>query len=165
MSGALVASWLLPACSDSPLPGSQLGTYKVTGVPQSNTCGLGAPNPWAFNVQLSKNSGMLYWSFMDGSPLLSGPLSAQSQALIESAQQANVDGAPDGAPGACVMGRQDTISVTLGSGSPPAGFTGSLSYAFSVPSGYNCSDQLVAAGGTYDALPCAITYSITATHQ
>lgn len=146
------------------MPGSQLGTYKVTSVTQSNTCGLGAPNPWAFSVQLSKNSGMLYWSFMDGSPVLSGPLNAQS-ALIESAAQANVDGAPDGAPGPCVMGRQDSINVTLGAGSPPSDFSGTLSYAFSVPSGYNCSDQLVAAGGTYDALPCAITYSMTATHQ
>ena len=141
-----------------------LGTYKVQGVPQSNTCGLSAPNPWAFDVQLSQKDGTLYWSFLDGSPVLSGPLNA-SQALIESAAQANVDSSPDGAPGPCVMGRQDSIDVTLGMGSPPAGFSGTLSYAFSVPTGSNCSDQLVASGGTYDALPCAITYSITATHQ
>jgi hypothetical protein len=44
-------------------------------------------------------------------------------------------------------------------------FTGSIGYAFSVPSGVDCSDQLAAAGGMYATLPCTVSYSMTATLQ
>ena len=63
------------------------------------------------------------------------------------------------------MERDDNVQVTLGSGSPPSSFTGTVTYAFLATSGSNCSDQLTTAGGQYSTLPCTITYSVKATRQ
>jgi hypothetical protein len=164
-AGFACASVLLN-CSDSPLPGTQLGTYRVVATLQTNTCGngLGAPNPWTFDVQLSQQGSTLYWSWLDGSAPLSSTLSDNAVSLTNS-QTSNVDSTADGGAGPCTMQRADTVQVTLGSGSPPASFKGAVRYAFSVSGGADCSDQLSAAGGSYDALPCSVTYSTTATRQ
>jgi hypothetical protein len=80
-------------------------------------------------------------------------------------QQADVDTTADGGEGPCVMERDDTVALTLGSGSPPASFTGTVSYAFSATVGSTCTDQLAVSGGAYTALPCTISYTITASRQ
>ena len=127
-------------CSSNPMPGTLLGTYTVVGQSQTNSCGLAAPNPWQFDVQLSEDGSTLYWSFMDGSPFLSGAV-AESQATLSTSQTANVDGSEAGL-GPCDMQRNDTYQLSLSSGSPPPSFSGTITYAFSVPSGYSCGDQL-----------------------
>jgi ABC-type glycerol-3-phosphate transport system substrate-binding protein len=164
-AGALAAALVLLACSGSPLPGTVLGTYKVVGQIQTNSCGLGAPNPWTFDIQLSQDGATLYWSWMDGTPPLSSPLTTESNATLTSTLQVNVDGTADGGLGPCTMDRADNFQVALGSGSPPANFTGTIAYAFSSPSGSDCADQLTTAGGEYDALPCAMVYSVAASRQ
>lgn len=150
-------------CDEQALPGTLLGTYTVDAQSVTNTCGLAAPNPWQFDVQMSQDSQLLYWSWMDGTPAVSAPLSGSAATLLAS-QQANVDG-EDGGLGPCTMERDDTLQVTLGSGSPPATFTGTITYAFSVPAGSNCSDQLGSAGGPYAELPCTVSYSTSGTRQ
>jgi hypothetical protein len=154
-----------PACSGNPLPGNMLGTYAVVATSQTNSCGLAAPDPWSFDAQLSEDGTTLYWSWMDGSPALSNVMSAATQATLLATEQVNVDGAADGGLGPCTMERDDTLQIDLGSGSPPSSFQGTINYAFSVVSGWNCADQLASAGGAYAALPCTITYSMTATRQ
>ena len=155
------------SCSGNPLPGSMLGTYSVTGTMETNTCGngLGAPSPWDFSIQMSEDGTTLYWSWMDGTPALYNVLNAQSRATLTAIETANVDGTADGGLGPCTMIRDDTLQVALGSGSPPATFTGSINYAFAVASGANCADQLGVAGGSYDTLPCALSYTITGTRS
>jgi hypothetical protein len=153
----------LPACSASPMPGNMLGTYKVAAASVTNTCGLSAPNPWAFDVQLSEQGTTLYWSWMDGSALLSGA-EASSSATLTSEIEADVDATEAGA-GPCTMLRIDNIQIALGTGTEPTSFTGTIGYAFSVVAGANCSDQLASAGGQYVALPCTITYGMTGTRQ
>ena len=69
---SLVLVCTLTACASTTLPGTQLGTFKVTGQSTTNTCGLGAPNPWTFDVQLSQQGSTVFWSWMDGSAPLSG---------------------------------------------------------------------------------------------
>jgi hypothetical protein len=160
---AVALALLGSACDATPLPGTMLGTYRVDAQSQTNSCDLASPNPWQFDVQMSQDGALLYWSWMDGNPPLSAPLTGQAATLLAS-QQANVDGV-DGGIGPCDMERDDTVTVTLGSGSPPATFTATINYAFSVAAGSNCSDQLAAAGGQYAALPCTVTYSATATRQ
>jgi hypothetical protein len=152
-------------CNETPLPGTQLGTYKVTGEAKTNTCGagLGAPDPWVFDALLSQDGTTLYWSYMDGNPPLSGPLASKS-AILSTSETANVDG-NDAGLGPCTLARADAITVALGSGSPPTSLSGTISYSFTVPSGSTCSDQLTSAGGTYDALPCTLAYTITAARQ
>jgi hypothetical protein len=153
----------LPACGTNSPPGTQLGTFKVVADTQTNTCGLSAPNPWTFDVQLSQDGTTLYWSWMDGSPYLTGVVSGTSTTIAAS-EQVNVDGTADGGLGPCTMERDDTLQVDL-AGVDPTSFSGSIGYAFAATVGSNCSDQLSASAGQYETLPCTITYSVTATKQ
>jgi len=157
-------AFLLLGCSASPLPGTVLGTYKATGQSTANTCGLGAPDPWTFDVQLSLSDQTLYWSWMDGSPLLSGPLNAQSQASLTDTKTGNVDGTDSGL-GPCTLQRSDNLEVALGAGTPPNVFAATVGYSFSVTSGSDCSDQLMSSGGMYQTLPCSVSYTVAASHR
>jgi hypothetical protein len=161
----LASAGTVLACSGNPLPGTMLGTYAVVAQSQTNSCGLAAPDPWTFEAQLSQDGTTLYWSWMDGSPPLSNAMSASLQATLDASEQVNVDGAADGGLGPCTMVRNDTLQVDLGGGSPPSTFQGTIGYAFSVAPGWTCVDQLASAGGQYATIPCAITYSMTATRQ
>ncbi len=158
----VVLGALLLACSDRALPGAALGTYKVEATAQSNTCGagIGAPSPWEFSVEMSRSGSTLYWSWMDGSPLLSGTLTSANQASITNTQTGNVDGT-DGGLGPCTMQRADQLAIAFGPGTPPGSFTGSITYSFTVPTGADCTDQLRASGGPFDALPCTLVYATT----
>ncbi len=161
-----VSTLLALGCSDSPLPGTLLGTYRVEGTLQANTCGagLGAPNPWTFDVLLSQKGTTLYWSWLDGRAPLSNTLDGNATNLTVTST-ANVDGTVDGGLGPCTMQRTDSIGVALAAGSPPRGFAGTIEYAFSVAAGADCSDQLGASGGSYGALPCSTRYTTTASRQ
>jgi hypothetical protein len=164
---------LLAAGCANPLPGTQLGTYQVTATNEANSCGggLGAPSTYQFDIQLSETGdSTLYWNWLDDSPIASGALAPVSstdpalQATLTASQSSNVD-ATDAGPGPCTMDRSDSLVVTLGTGTPPVSFSGTMSYTFTAASCANCSDQLSAAGGMYDALPCTVTYTLAATHQ
>jgi hypothetical protein len=153
---------LAPGCGN-PLPGTMLGTYKVTAQAQINSCGLAAPDPWEFDVQLSNDNETLYWSWMDGSAPLSDPLASDAATLTDSVSS-NVDGTDAGA-GPCTMTRNDSITVNLATGSPPGSFYGTITYDFAAAAGADCADQLTGAGGQYEALPCTVVYSMSATRQ
>jgi hypothetical protein len=162
-----VAAGVAPsACSEQALPGTMYGMYKVTGQSTANTCGAGldAPDPWVFDAQLSQSGTTIYWSWMDGNAPLSGPLVSTGHASITADESANVD-STDAGLGPCTMARTDDIELTFVSGSPPASFTGTISYSFTVPSGSTCTDQLSANGGQYDTLPCTISYTTSAAIQ
>jgi hypothetical protein len=156
---------LLGGCRDTALPGNLLGTYKVVAQSQSNSCGLAAPDPWTFDVQLSENGSTLYLSFMDGSPPLSSAISTLAQATMTANQVANVDTEADGGAGPCLMSRTDNVGVTLTGGSPPSSFTGTIQYAFSAANGTDCTDQLKSSGGQYGTLPCTVAYAMSASRQ
>jgi hypothetical protein len=164
LSAGAISCWVL-ACSGNPLPGNMLGTYQVVAQSQTNSCGLAAPDPWDFDAQLSEQGTTLYWSWMDGSPPLSAAMSTSSQGTLLANEQLNVDGTADGGLGPCTMARADTLQIDLGSGSPPSAFSGTIEYVFSVAPGWDCADQLASAGGQYAALPCTITYTMSATRQ
>jgi hypothetical protein len=157
---AFVLAVPVAACNATPLPGTQLGTFKVTGQSTTNSCGIGAPNPWTFDVQLSQSGSTVYWSWMDGSAPLSGPVNAASHASIEDSLAGNVDGT-EASLGPCTLDRSDDLELDLASGS----FTGTISYSYTAASGANCTDQLTGSGGTFDTLPCTVTYSVTAAKQ
>jgi hypothetical protein len=164
----------LAAGCGNPLPGTLLGTYQVNATATTNSCGLGAPSQYQFDVQISETTTpppeALHWSWLTNTPIASGPLSAVSstdpslQATLTASQSANVDGV-DGGAGPCTMERDDTLVVTLAAGTPPDTFTGTMGYTFSATSGADCTDQLAASGGMYAALPCTVTYTIAAKRQ
>jgi hypothetical protein len=161
----LVSAALGAACSGAPVPGTPLGTYKVVGQPLSNSCGLPAPDPWTFDVEVSESGNLFYFSWLDGTPPLSAPMASPSSVVLLATQQAGVDATADGGAGPCTMQRNDTISLSLSAGSPPPAFTGTIAYAFSVVQGATCSDQLQAGGGSYAVLPCTMSFSVSATRQ
>jgi hypothetical protein len=163
---ALLPSALV-ASSCATLPGTTFGTYAAKATLEGNTCGLGigAPNPWAFSVLLSQTGTTLYWSWMDGSPLLSGPLTSEGQATLTAHQVENVDTRDGGVMGPCDLQRNDDLALAFGTGSPPPSFEGTVSYTFSTQEGTTCTDQLSASGGEYSQLPCTVSYKVSATHD
>ena len=114
--GVLTVAVIASACSN-PLPGTMLGTYQVVAQSQTNVCDLAASNPWTFDVELSQDGTTLYWSWMDGSAPLSGPITTEAVTLLAT-EQVNVDGTADGGLGPCNLERDDTLTLTLGTGSP-----------------------------------------------
>jgi len=164
-AGAVALALAHAGCSPTPLPGTQLGTFRVEASSKQHTCGLGAPDPWAFDAQLSRDGSLVYWSWMDGSPSISGPVGAQSTAELDDDVTANVD-PTDAGDGPCTMDRKSVLDLDL-TGAATGSFRGTLTYSFSVVAGADCSDQLVSSGtgGQYDALPCTITYTMVGTKQ
>jgi hypothetical protein len=160
MGVLLCATAAVASCT---LPGTTLGTYNVSGALESDTCG-GAPNPWTFDVMLSRKGTTLYWSWLDASPILSGPISSEGRAALTGYQLHNVDSTEAGM-GPCDLQRDDDLELVLGTDSTPASFEGTISYAFSVQEGADCSDQLTTSGGMYERLPCTVTYTVAAKRQ
>jgi hypothetical protein len=161
---ALGALGLFTRCG---MPGQVLGIYATNGTLTTNSCGAGleAPSPWNFNVEMSRQTGTLYWNTMDGSPLLSGTMQG-SAVTMTNASGGSVDETADGAPGPCTMERDDELALTIddANAAAPSGFTGTLTYSFSVVAGANCADQLTANGGIYDTLPCTVSYGLTGSY-
>ncbi len=162
----------LVACvTPTSLPGDSLGKYKVVGTLGTNTCGSGidASNPYDFTAQLSKDGTTLYLALEDGSGEVSGGFdsSDETSATLVSAVTENVNAATTGS--VCNLTLATTFALKLAAGSPPATFTGSAAYAYSVAtavsSSTDCTAQLASAGGKYSTLPCTVTYSLTATRQ
>jgi hypothetical protein len=69
----------------------------------------------------------------------------------------------------CDLQQTTVLALTLATTSPPATFTGSITYTFETATGVstssNCTDQLASSGGPYDTLPCTASYSLSASHQ
>jgi hypothetical protein len=106
-TAAVASGLMIAACNATPLPGTQLGTFKVTATTSTNSCGAGlaAPSPWVFDVQMSESDSLLYWSWMDGSAPLSGALTTTTATVTDNTS-ANVD-PTDAGDGPCTMDRND----------------------------------------------------------
>ena len=165
----------LSACvaPTSPLPGDSLGKYDVAATLVSNTCGSGidATNPWNVTAEMSKDGTTLYFENEDGSDQVSGGYddSAQTSATLVAAETKNVNDASANLSTTCNLTLATTYALSLGATSPPASFTGTASYAYSVAtaisSNTDCSAQLSSVGGKYATLPCTVSYSVKATRQ
>jgi hypothetical protein len=150
-------------------PGAQLGTFHVTARLGRSTCGQ-APNPWDFDVRLNHDGLTLYW--LQGGLPVSGQV--DSSARTELRANTTTDLRPADAKqklAACSVTRTDMLDVVLsGADAKPAtdpsrtaSFTGALGYRFAPTDGSDCSDQLSAVGGGFDALPCDVSYDVSGT--
>jgi len=149
----------LSSCAEpAPMPGTPLGTYTIQAAISQNTCGAGtgAPDPWTFDVELSREPDQLHWR--QKGVILSGSLDDARQAKITSTQRGQVGN--DGKAN-CSMERTDTVLVTLGQEDPPT-LSGTISFSFKSDGSAACEGQLLANGGIYTALPCQLTYAMTA---
>ncbi len=134
-----------------------MGFYAVTGTLQNNSCG-DAPSPWAFRVELRKEttpSAKLYWS--QGDMPVSSPLAADGKASFV-AESSHVVRAATAKVAGCTVYRKDTVDLVLDP--TQTKFAGSLSYTFAAGDGSECED-LSAAG--IDSLPCSVSYTLDAT--
>ena len=165
----LLAAGAAVACGtgkDPYNPGTPLGVYHVTAKSTSNTCGdaNAPPNPWTFDVKLSRDTSTstLYW--IQGGLPVSGKLDASGHTEMTSSDSRTIhDADPRQQIGFCAMSRTDTLEATLAA--PDAdggvdGFTGTLVYQFAATDGSDCSD--VVLSGTYAALPCEIHLDLSA---
>ncbi len=161
----LLAFAMTAGCSGASVPGRDLGSYAVTGTLRHNTCGLGAPQPWTFSVRLGRDGATLYWNWQDGSPLVSGRLSSgDTVASLKEAATLAADSTAR-STGSCTLQSTSDFELTLPPNTPPASFTGTLSYTYAPAPGASCGDVLTAGGGMYDTLPCTLSYDVSATRS
>lgn len=148
------------ACNSSSLPGSSLGTFAVTATIASNTCGssIGAPSPWSFDAEMSKDGSTLYWQ-QGTAASVSGVLDSSNKSTITVTSTAGDDA------GACVMSETDTIALTLDSATAPTTVSGTLTYTFGASSTTDCAAQLSGNGGSYQTLPCTVSYTMSGKKQ
>jgi hypothetical protein len=157
------------ACSgkDPYSPGTKLGTFHVSAKLTHTTCGP-VPDPWEFDVRLNHDGSTLYW--VQGGAPVEGRVdsSARSQLIAQMVQDVRPsDGTVHLAP--CSIARTDEVVLTLASadGNPATDpaltetFSGGLIYTFTPTEGSDCSDQLTAVGGDFDALPCEVGYDLS----
>lgn len=150
-------------------PGTKLGTFRVTAKLTRSTCGP-TPNPWTFDVRLAHDGPTLYW--IQGGAPVQGTVDTSARALLEVETLHDVSAAdPKRKKAACSIARSDALAITLvGPDDAPvtdpaqtSSFSGSLVYAFAPTEGSDCSDQLTAFGGGFEALPCRVEYEVTGT--
>jgi len=140
------------------LPGTALGSFAVTAVLSTNTCGSGlAPtNPWKFDAELSLDGNTLYFRAKDEDEV-SAPLDSENTATCTSV--VNSQSATDSG---CTLSLKTIYTIKLDSATGPKTSSGTLRFEHSASGSNKCTSQLSENGGTYDELPCAVEYSYTA---
>lgn len=149
--------FLLTGCTpQSSLPGTSLGTFSTTATLTANTCGasLGAPDPWTFDAVLSKDGSTIYWQQGD-STANSGVLDSSNKVTMTVTSTDASDG------GACTMSETDTLVATFDSATSPASASGTIALQFGASSTTDCASALSTNGGSYQTLPCTVSYSFT----
>lgn len=149
---------VLLACAgkDPYNPGTALGTFHAKAALTDASCGGNPPNPWEFDLKLSQDKSNLYW--VQGGLPVQGTLDAAGHFTLSQASTSQVSAA-DKTHGACLITRTDTLAGDLADGGVANGFSGTLTYGFAPTDGADCVAQI---GGTFNALPCAIRYDLTA---
>lgn len=170
---ALPVAGLLSACTgkDPYSPGTKLGVFHVDAKLTLTSCGA-VPDPWAFDVRLNHDRTTLYW--VQGGAPIQGRVDSTARAELETEMVQEVRPADAKARrSACSVSRTDVLAVTLidADAKPttdPAlmkSFSGALVYTFKPTEGSDCSDQLTASGGDFDALPCEVHYDLAGTFK
>ena len=157
--GALALALIASCKPQDALPGTGLGTFAVTAVLSSNTCGSGlAPtNPWKFTAEMSLDGNTLYFRAKDDDEERSAPLDSDNTATCTSVT--NSQAATDSA---CTLSLKSIYTIELDSAEAPNTSSGSLRFEYSAAGSNKCASQLSENGGVYDSLPCAVEYSYTA---
>lgn len=181
-SAALLSALLLSGCNEA-TEGERLGTFTVRATRTQNGCGaqMGAKLPSAeFDVTLSVQRGVLRWS-PDGASSAMGTFDVFGRTFRLSLETDIVARAADRRieyPG-CVLRRNDVIEGVVSSapngadggasqgvdaGSTVTGFRATETIAYGVAGG-DCRPLVGAAEGQVLALPCVVTYDMTATRS
>lgn len=163
-----LASLLLAACtpatSDPHHPGDFIGAFRVDADRKASSCGegaLGSMPKWSFDVKLSRGDGELFWD--NGAEVVPGVLQPDDKTFsFESGiivDMRDASSPPDLPP--CSLARADHASGKLAD--DDATFTGELSYDFAPTQGSDCTDLVAGAAPIFAALPCGMSYALSAT--
>lgn len=149
-------------------PGTALGRYHVVGTQVGNTCGegaLGATRSWAFDVELARDEGVLYWN--NGATVVPGVLDDDEVSFsIEARVVVDMRGGdmPPGLP--CSIERRDVARGKLDNASDDVErFEGTMTFEFAPTTGSRCEDLVVgelSVEPQFTALPCWIVYDLAA---
>ncbi len=165
---AALASLSLVACLDQPAdpdgPGELIGMFKVAAKLDTNTCGAGAldaPITWDFNIRLSRDGEFIYWD--KNGEVVTGQLSADKRTFsFDTTVALNMrDANSDPFLPPCTVERRDRSDGQIAEGD--ASFSGTLSYDFTPTVGSDCADLVFGEAPVFIAIPCAMTYKLTAT--
>ncbi|MDI1449167.1 hypothetical protein [Polyangium sp. 6x1] len=163
----VLAGALFVGCGDGKVdphhPGELLGTYEVSATRKTTTCGegaLGSPATWEFDVRLSRGDGALYWD--SGAEVTPGTLGPDDRSFsfdTSLAVDMRAGEAPSNLP-PCTIVRGDHAEGQLDEDA--GSFSGELAYTFTPSQGSVCADLVTGAQPTFAALPCAMTYALSA---
>lgn len=140
-------------------PGTEIGQFSVTGKLSDDSCGadsLNAPAKWSFDLKLSREGSVLYW--LNGREAIVGDIDRSGRFSFESHVDVPLS-QQRGATKGCVMVRRDSAEGTLKGSSS---FSGKLSYAYDAKGDTDCSAYAIGTDGLPLALPCSLTYSLSA---
>lgn len=147
---------------DSKIPGDLLGTYGVSAQLKADSCGaelLGAPNPWRFDLKLSRFQRDLYW--LNGREAIVGDIDADDTTFhFNTRIDVPLTPAAKGAA-ACVVSRYDQADGKLvADGETVTSVTATLSFRYEAKSGSECLDIIGIPGGV-QTLPCSLSYGLS----
>jgi hypothetical protein len=167
---AALASLSLVACLDQPVdpdgPGELIGLFAVAAKLDTNTCGagaLGAPTNWTFDIRLSREGELIYWD--KNGDVVTGQLSADKRTFsFDTTVALNMrDANSDPFLPPCTVERRDRSDGQIAEGD--TSFSGTLSYGFTPTVGSDCTDLVFGEAPVFIAIPCAMTYELTATRS
>jgi hypothetical protein len=147
---------------DARAPGTELGEYWIVAELESASCPPGlleTPPTSQFTVRLSRDGTQLFW--LNGAQVVQGQI--QPDGVSFELQIPLILSLDEGSAAAgCKVIRTDRATGRLSDpGTDVLGFEGSLSYAFELGQGSDCSNQ--PAGQELALLPCEMRYSMQAT--
>jgi hypothetical protein len=165
----LAALLLCGACGpfepghDSKVPGDLLGTYSVTGRLARDDCGaelLGAPNPWRFDLKLSRFERDLYW--LNGREAIVGDIEKNGTSFsFDTHVDVTIRPASANGRGGCVVSRRDRASGSLiTDGDTVSGLTAELDFQYSPKNNDECVEIIGLPGGV-EQLPCRLGYDLS----
>ncbi|MGC4088375.1 MAG: hypothetical protein QM756_10830 [Polyangiaceae bacterium] len=147
--------------NDGKIPGDLLGTYSVSGKLIADSCGaelLGAPDPWLFQMKLSRFERDLYW--LNGREAIVGDIEANGSTFhFKTRLDVPLTPAAKGAA-ACVVSRYDQADGELGvDGDEVTSVAATLSFKYDAKAGSECIEIIGIPGGVAQ-LPCTLSYRL-----
>jgi hypothetical protein len=148
---------------DAHEPGERLGTFHATGNLTSDTCQaplLGVTSQWQFDVKLSREADTLYW--LNGEEAIPGTIASDGTNFdFQSGVDVTLQAAQGAQPG-CIILRSDTANGVLSSSTTDvSSFSVDMSFGYAAEAGTDCAGWVGVQGG-FSALPCSVSYSLTA---
>ena len=147
---------------DATIPGTLLGTYVLSGPILRDSCGaelLGAPDPWTFQVKLSRFQRDLYW--LNGREAIVGDIGLDGSSF-HFRTRVDVPIGPSGREkGGCVVSRYDTADGELALiGDTVTAVRANLNFEYKSSSSAECIEIIGIPGGV-QTLPCDLSYALS----